>query len=98
MSMDLKLTPSNLNTSVFYDRLHRVFLPNNGFSSLVDARLSQQIVTQEHLHKLSNICFEKCVNDFSSVNFTTEESTCLSLCKSQIKPILTNSRVLEEKY
>ncbi len=82
MSMHLKHTSSNLNKSVFFDDSHRFILPQGGYSVNRDSFLLRQIITPQHIHNLTNFCFDNCVNTFSSSNFSSEESVCLNVCKT----------------
>ncbi len=97
MSMDLKQTSANLNRNVYFDRSKKILFPIKGYTAVVDAKLSSHFYTAEHLQKVANICFNSCVNDFGSPNFSLEESTCLNLCKSEIIPFIKEATPLQDK-
>lgn len=91
----IKETSHNLNKSVFYDS----FFSNSkgGFSVNKDNLFLQQIITNKHLNDLTNICFDKCAKNFSTIEFTSEESACLNVCKRDGLNALTNMQYFAEK-
>jgi hypothetical protein len=93
--MNLQEPSNNLNKSVFLDESHRINLPQGAYSLEKDRYLMKQIFTPQHFHKLTNFCFDKCVNNFASADFTSEESICLNMCKADTLSAVTKLDLLQ---
>ncbi len=90
----IKETSHNLNKSVFNNSFFSA--SKGGFSVYNDNLFLQQIITNKHLKDLTNICFDKCVKNFSTIEFTSEESTCLNVCKNDGLNALSNLQYFAE--
>jgi hypothetical protein len=91
MSFSIPNTSANNNKSVYLDSYNRLNpKASSVFTSLRELNLIKQVIKEEHLSKLGNICFSSCVNNFSSDIFTSDELSCLNQCKKSGYDALTH--------
>ncbi len=93
--MNFQPLKNNLNNSVFLDESHKFNSPQGAYSLERDKHLMKQIFTTQHFHKITNFCFDKCVNNFSQTEFTQEESMCLNICKADTMSSLGKMDLLQ---
>jgi hypothetical protein len=91
MSFALPNSSANMNKSVYLDSYHRLNpKPESAFTSSREINLIKQVIKGEHLTKLSMLCFNSCVNNFSTEIFSSEELSCLNQCKKSGYDALTH--------
>jgi hypothetical protein len=82
MSLFLDNTPNNLNKSIFYYDPKKLFDANYGKKVQRDQIFINRIIEDDHVNKIHNMCFDKCVNDFNIDGFSETELQCFKGCKS----------------
>jgi hypothetical protein len=84
MNWELKQTSGNLNKSVWYWSPREFYDSSNGERIKRDERILNSFFNQEHVYRISNLCFDKCVHDFQSAKPVNEELDCLKQCKNKL--------------
>jgi hypothetical protein len=83
MNAELLQTSANLNKSIWYWSPQEFFNTSNAARIKRDERILNTFFNYEHVYRISNLCFDKCVNDFDSVNLSFKETDCLKQCKNK---------------
>ena len=83
MNAELLQTSANLNKSVCYWSPQEFFNTNNEARIQRDEPIINTFFNYEHVYRISNLCFDKCVNDFDSTTLSYKENECLNQCKNK---------------
>lgn len=84
MNWELKETSGNLNKSVWYWNPKEFFDSSNAERIKRDERILNTFFNHEHVYRISNLCFDKCVDDFLSDKPVNQEMECLKQCKNKL--------------
>jgi hypothetical protein len=95
MNPELKETSANLNKSIWYWSPRDFFNSRNAERIKRDERILNSFFNYEHVYRISNLCFDKCVNNFTSTKFVENEMDCLKQCKNKLMSYYSDMTFLD---
>lgn len=90
MSMHLKQTSTNLNRSTFFYTQDQIFNPKLQEQIHKDIALSYKVFDPIQTMRMSNVCLDRCIEDFKTPNLSAKESSCLLSCRKEIGSFFFN--------